>query len=515
MLQFETLVKAAGITDEALLRSPAISAAIGRMDGTKVAAAATTIEFGRPDVSLEEMLTEIGTKLAMAHLRQRQIDAGLASLDVLTGTTKEANILSRLLGRAAPAAARAGQAAHAAEAVLPAAEQMTHLVGTQAGVGRVNRAMGDALGAGFAREIPAYARDVAHGGTFTPMELPLKRPVAAAPAPAGALRTKARPTMSMPAAEMPAMHTRTGTGGVSRAVNMGPGGAGILPHAPTPGGATTFQGVPGASAGSTEAPAMFNLADLMKGQKQAADAQLLNDALLSGAMIGGPMAAVAAPMNAWAAPDNVKGEAFLRPALNLGVGATGGGAVGHLGGALLGRATGSRNVEGVLRGLGTLSGAVGGSVAMNDLSRGLVPYSDSYDAWLSGGGVPEKRASETSTALREKTAVSTTWINDMVRNYAADGAGPAANRLGRLQQASADNLHRSNILWNAMEQDMKLWPRLSNAWNKRYTLGARSGRETLPDAQIHTRIEDEARDNTVKGLLQSLRTTRAPAIPNI
>ena len=103
MLQFETLVKAAGITDEALLRSPAISAAIGRMDGTKVAAAATTIEFGRPDVSLEEMLTEIGTKLAMAHLRQRQIDAGLASLDVLTGTTKEANILSRLLGRAAPA----------------------------------------------------------------------------------------------------------------------------------------------------------------------------------------------------------------------------------------------------------------------------------------------------------------------------------------------------------------------------------------------------------------------------
>lgn len=395
MLQFETLVKAAGITDEALLRSPAISAAIGRMDGTKVAAAATTIEFGRPDVSLEEMLTEIGTKLAMAHLRQRQIDAGLASLDVLTGTTKEANILSRLLGRAAPAAARAG---HAAETVLPAAEQMTHLVGTQAGVGRVNRAMGDALGAGFAREIPAYARDVAHGGTFTPMELPLKRPVAAAPAPAGALRTKARPTMSMPAVEMPAMHTRTGTGGVSPAVNMGPGGAGILPHAPTPGGATTFQGVPGAGAGSVEAPAMFNLADLMKGQKQAADAQLLNDALLSGAMIGGPMAAVAAPMNAWAAPDDVKGEAFLRPALNLGVGATGGGAVGHLGGALLGRATGNRTAEGVLRGLGTLSGAVGGSIAMNDLSRGLVPYSDSYAAWL-GGGVPEKIDALTSAPL--------------------------------------------------------------------------------------------------------------------
>jgi hypothetical protein len=162
---------------------------------------------------------------------------------------------------------------------------------------------------------------------------------------------------------------------------------------------TIFPDRLGAGAGSAEAPAMFNLADLMKGQKQAADAQLLNDALLSGAMIGGPMAAVAAPMNAWAAPDDVKGEAFLRPALNLGVGATGGGAVGHLGGALLGRATGNRTAEDVLRGLGTLSGAVGGSLAMNNLSQGLIPYSDRYDAWLEGGGVPEKRASEASTAL--------------------------------------------------------------------------------------------------------------------
>ena len=387
------------ITDEQLLSSPTIRAAIARMDRTKVTKVAATLEFGKAEPSLEEMLTLAFTKAAEAHLRQQRIDAGLASFDVLTGTTKEANVFGRLFGRAAAAPAAARAAGAATHGALPAAEQLTHLVGTQAGVGRVNRAMGDALGPGFAREIPAYARDAAHGGTFTPMELPLKHAPAATPAPAGALRTKARPTMSMPAVEMPAMHTRTGTGGVSRAVNMGPGGAGILPAAPKPGGATTFQGVPGAGAGSAEAPAMFNLADLMKGQKQAADAQLLNDALLSGAMIGGPMAAVAAPMNAWAAPDDVKGEAFLRPALNLGVGATGGGAVGHLGGALLGRATGNRTAEDVLRGLGTLSGAVGGSLAVNNLSQGLIPYSDRYDAWLEGGGVPEKRASEASTAL--------------------------------------------------------------------------------------------------------------------
>lgn len=324
------------ITDEQLLSSPTIRAAIARMDRTKVTKVAATLEFGKSEPSLEEMLTIAFTKAAEAHLRQQRIDAGLSSFDVLTGTTKEANVFGRLFGRAAAAPAAARAAGAATHGALPAAEQLTHLVGTQAGVGRVNRAMGDALGPGFAREIPAYARDAAHGGTFTPMELPLKHAPAATPAPAGALRTKARPTMSMDRAELPAMFSRTEAGGISPAVAASHGGTGILPGgAAAPGGPMTFQGVPGAAAPG-ERPAMFNLADLMKGEKTAQTSGITPSSAAELAALAGVLGTGTMALRQRALPEDVRDEGTRRALRANLLGAVPGGMAGAALGAKLG-----------------------------------------------------------------------------------------------------------------------------------------------------------------------------------
>lgn len=250
------------LTDEQLLASPIIHSIASRVRANGYAKTAASVIFNGADPALPAMLAQIGTKVAQDMHRQQQIRIGLASLEMLSGDqVKHANFLANILKRSQPAASAA---AHSA---VPEAQQLTHLMAGHGGTPALApRSLGQAFPE-YGVEIPAYARQASEGGTFVPMEMPM-RPNAVPDAPAG-MKTKSRPTQSFEMPELPSMFQRSeGLGAPQRAINMGQGGKGILPDAgKAPAGATSFEGMGAAPQG--DAPAMFNLADLMKGNKTA------------------------------------------------------------------------------------------------------------------------------------------------------------------------------------------------------------------------------------------------------
>ncbi len=239
------------LTDEQLLSSPVIRNIASRVRANGFPKTAAAVIFNGADPSLQAMLAQVGTKVAMDLHRQQQIRIGLASLELLTGdNVKQANFLANILKRSAPAAA------HGA---VPEAQQLSHLIAGPSGIPALApKSIGEAFPA-HSLEIPAYARQASEGGTFVPKEMPMRAPAPDAPA---GMKTKSRPTQKMDMPELPSMF-RSGTG--ERGGQMGSGGTGILEGGAAPQGVGPF----GAAQGSAEAPAMFNLADLMKGNKTA------------------------------------------------------------------------------------------------------------------------------------------------------------------------------------------------------------------------------------------------------
>lgn len=253
------------LTDEQLLSSPLVRTIAGRVAASGYAKTAAAVVFGKDTVSLPVMLASIGTKIAYDLYREQAIRSGLASLEALSDPEglKQANFITNMLKRA-PKANAAGAAEHSA---VPAAERLTHAMPTaDGGWGYAQQGMVDQLPPSFreyALELPAYARQVSEGGTFVPKEMP----IATRPAPdaGAALKTKSRPTQQFDMPELPSMFQRSeGLGAPQRAINMGQGGKGIMA-----GGDVKPQGIGsfGAAQGSTEAPAMFNLAAMMGGKK--------------------------------------------------------------------------------------------------------------------------------------------------------------------------------------------------------------------------------------------------------
>lgn len=250
------------ITDEDLLSSHVVRSVVGRVRAAgvyKVAAAVAGIER----VELPVIAEAIGTKLAAQHLRQQRIRMGIASLEALAAGEqfKQANFLSSLLKRAPKGVAD------------DAAGHLTHLVNTPGGPALSTKG----IAASFpehALELPAYARQASEGGTFVPKEMPVQ-PKPAPSASSEGLKTKKRPTQTMEAPELPAMFR---SGSLERGGQMGSGGSGIMAGGEAPPSATSFANMGAAPQGG--APAMFNLADLMKGKTAAA----IDKALRSGAL---------------------------------------------------------------------------------------------------------------------------------------------------------------------------------------------------------------------------------------
>lgn len=244
------------LTDEQLLSSPVIRNIASRVRANGYAKTAAAVIFNGASPELPVLLAQIGTKIAQDMHRQQQIRIGLASLESLSDVDgiKQANFLANILKRSAPAAA------HGA---VPEAQQLTHLVAGPSGIPALApKSIGEAFPA-HSLEIPAYARQASEGGTFVPMEMPVaSKKVPDAPE---GMKTKARPTQKMDMPELPSMF-RSGT--LERGGQMGSGGSGILAGGKAPTGATSFEGLGAAPQGG--APAMFNLADLMKGNKTAA-----------------------------------------------------------------------------------------------------------------------------------------------------------------------------------------------------------------------------------------------------
>lgn len=244
------------LTDEQLLSSPVVRNIASRVRANGYAKTASAVIFNGAAPELPLMLAQIGMKVAQDMYRQQQVRIGLASLETLTeDRVKHANFLANILKRGQGAA---GPAAHSA---VPEAEQLTHLL---AGPNGIPALAPKSLGQAFpehALEIPAYARQASEGGTFVPREMPVaSKEVPKAPE---GMKTKSRPTQKMDLPELPSMFR---SGSLERGGQMGSGGKGIMGDAPAPTGVGSF----GAPQGSAEAPAMFNLADLMKGNKTAA-----------------------------------------------------------------------------------------------------------------------------------------------------------------------------------------------------------------------------------------------------
>jgi hypothetical protein len=245
------------LTDEQLLSSPMIRNIASRVRANGYAKTAAAVIFDSTDPTLPGLLAQIGTKVASDMHRQQQIRIGLASLETLTDPqVKHANFLANILKRGQGAA---GAAAHSA---VPEAEQLTHLLAGPNGIPALApKSLGQAFPE-YALEIPAYARQASEGGTFVPREMPMAtKEVPKAPE---GMKTKSRPTQKMDMPELPSMFR---SGSLERGGQMGSGGTGIMAGGKAPAGATSFEGLGAAPQG--DAPAMFNLADLMKGNKTA------------------------------------------------------------------------------------------------------------------------------------------------------------------------------------------------------------------------------------------------------
>lgn len=383
------------ISDEELLKSAAVQDFVARIPNHGMHKIAATL-YGLDEVDLYTAVQALGTKLAYESLRRQKLNEGLASYGVVT---KQANFFRSLLGKTKQTAPEAAQGvAQTAGAAAPdAAQHLTHLVAGPRGPAVASRAIGEAFPQ-HATEIPAYARDIAQGGTFVGKELP-RAPLGMdrvhADTGLGEVARKSKPTAEMAAPEMPSMF-RMSESGVAPAV--GKNTTNTAPQMFAGGDRPDRFGMSfpsGGAAPSGDAPAMFNLKDLMGKQASVMYKEAdLKDALkrtlmgmMQGAVHGGLAGAGAGLAVGQVGGAALSGDRDDHQEIAAGTGLRGaahgamtGAAVGGVYGAFGGpnAANDTRNLS---AGLGAVSGMFGG---ISKTRENFLDMHPSFKSMLSG-----------------------------------------------------------------------------------------------------------------------------------
>lgn len=514
------------ISDEELLKSAAVQDFVARIPAHGMHKIAATL-YGLDEVDLYTAVHALGTKLAYESLRRQKLNEGLASYDVVT---KQANFFSSLLGKTKQMAPEAARGVAQAADQVPSSQQLTHLFDGPQGPAVASRAVGEAFPQ-HATEIPAYARDVAQGGTFVGKELPhaplgMDRVHADV---SGDVGRKSRPTMEMQAPEMPSMF-RLGEGGVSPAV-----GKTSTSRAPATASATPPQGgmsfPSGGAAPSGDAPAMFNLKDLMGKQASVMHKEAdLKDALkrtlmgmMQGALKGG-IAGAAGGAGAGSmggimlsnTPDDMPGISegtMLQGGMR---GAAAGGIMGGLGGLAK-----NPGLTAAAPAVGAASGTIGGIRKVHDNFMDMHP---SFKNMLSGdreaarGGMPPQATKEAAIDLKQLMAGAGRGADDW-RNAATyaqrapvAAAGPALGPKARdaVRNATApspfasplrqvptpDEIAQFNARNSKMAQDMSVLRRIGTEGP---SSSERSLRNPIGASKVAMSL-GEAAGNTAKNL---------------